>query len=190
MGLPLKDHQHHTYADYLTWPEEERYELIDGVAYAMTPAPGRRHQEIVGEIFRQIADALDDHPGRVYVAPFDVRLPGGSEADEAIDTVVQPDLSVICDAAKLDDRGCRGAPEWVMEVISPSTASHDQVRKRDIYERAGVRELWLVHPIDGIVSIYVLTAGGYGKPRVTELEGCLPSVVLPQVEIHWARVLR
>jgi len=190
MGLPLRDHQHHTYADYLTWPDEERYELIDGVAYALTPAPGRRHQEVVVEMLRQIADALEGHPCRVYVAPFDVRLPRDSEADEAVDTVVQPDLSVICDAAKLDEQGCRGAPDWVIEVISPSTASHDQVKKRDVYERAGVKELWLVHPMDGIVSVYTLEAGGYGKPRVTELEGCLPSVVLPGVEILWARVLR
>lgn len=190
MGLPLRDRQRHTYADYLGWPEDERYELIDGVAYAMTPAPGRRHQEITGELFRQIADALEGHPCRVYVAPFDVRLPRGSEADDQVDTVVQPDLSVICDQSKLDERGCRGAPDWVIEVISPSTASHDQVKKRDVYERAGVPELWLVHPGDGIVSVYGLDAGQYGKPRISELEGRLASQVLPHVEIDWSRALR
>ena len=190
MGLPLRDQQRHTYADYLAWPEDERYELIDGIAYAMTPAPGRRHQEVVVEMLRQIADALEGHPCRVYVAPFDVRLPRAGEADEQIDTVVQPDLSVICDEQKLDERGCRGAPDWVMEVISPSTASHDQVKKRDVYERAGVPELWLVHPGDGIVSVYTLEAEQYGKPRVSELEGSLAGAVLPQVDIDWARALR
>lgn len=190
MGLPLRDREHHTYADYLAWPEDERYELIDGIAYAMTPAPGRRHQEVAGEMFRQIADALEGSPCRVYVAPFDVRLPRGDEADADIDTVVQPDLSVICDRAKLDDRGCRGAPDWVIEVLSPSTASHDLVKKRDVYERAGVAELWLVHPGDGVVSVYTLAAGAYGKPRVTELEGELACAVLPGVVIDWARALR
>ena len=190
MGLPLRDRQRHTYAEYLRWPEDERYELIDGIAYAMTRAPGRRHQEIAGELFRQIADALEGQPCRAYVAPFDVRLPRGGEADEQIDTVVQPDLSVICDQNKLDERGCRGAPNWVIEVISPSTASHDPVRKRDVYERAGVPELWLVHPGDGIVSVYTLAAGRYGKPEVSELEGSLTSATLPQVEIDWGRALR
>ncbi|PWG62953.1 Uma2 family endonuclease [Spiribacter halobius] len=190
MGLPVRDDQRHTYADYLRWPEDERYELIDGIAYAMAPAPGRRHQEIVVEMLRQVADALEGHPCRVYVAPFDVRLPRGHEADERIDTVVQPDLSVICDEAKLDERGCRGAPDWVIEVISPSTASHDQVKKRDVYERAGVTELWLVHPGDGIVSVYTLQSGQYGKPRILELAGNLAATVLPGVEIDWGRALR
>ena len=135
MGLPVKDHQHHSYADYLGWPDDERYELIDGVAYVMTPAPGRRHQEVVVEMLRQIADALEGGPCRVYVAPFDVRLPRHGEADEQVDTVVQPDLSVICDEGKLDERGCRGAPDWVVEVISPSTAS--TIRSRSATSTSG-----------------------------------------------------
>lgn len=190
MSLPLKDHEHHSYGDYLHWPEEERYELIDGLAYAMTPAPGRRHQEVVLEMARQIADALEGHRCRVYVAPFDVRLPRGEEADERIDTVVQPDLSVICDPTKLDARGCRGAPDWVSEVLSPGTAAHDQIRKRAVYERHAVPELWLVHPADRLVMIYRHGAAGYGKPAVHELEGELSPEVLPEIRIDWARVLR
>jgi Uma2 family endonuclease len=190
MGLALKDYQRHTYGEYVTWPEGDRYELIDGVAYAMVPAPGRRHQEIVGELFRQIADALEGGSCRVYIAPFDVRLPRRDEADELVDTVVQPDLSVICDASKLDERGCRGAPDWVIEVLSPSTAAHDQVKKRDVYERSGVAELWLVHPTDRVVMVYRLVDGAYGKPAVYELEGELAAEVLPEVGIEWERVLR
>jgi len=117
MALALRDHQRHTYGDYCRWPEDVRYELIDGQAYAMSPGPNRRHQEVVGALFRQVADALEGSPCRTYVAPFYVRLPRGHEADDDIDTVVQPDIMVVCDRTKLDDRGCRGAPDWVIEVL-------------------------------------------------------------------------
>jgi len=190
MALVLRDHQRHTYGEYCRWPEDVRYELIDGKAYAMSPAPSRRHQEIGFEIARQVADALEDSGCRVYVAPFDVRLPRGDEADDAIDTVVQPDISVICDRAKLDDRGCRGAPDWVVEVISAGSASHDQILKRELYERHGVREYWLIHPVDQIVTVYRLLDGSYGKPDIHELKDTLACGILPAVVIDWARALR
>lgn len=189
MGLPLRDAERHTYADYCGWRAEVRYELIDGVAYAMAPAPSPRHQELVGEIFRQVADALEGKPCRVYLAPFDVRLPRGNEADDDIESVVQPDLSVICDRAKIDERGCRGAPDWVVEVPSPSTAGHDMILKRDLYERHGVSEYWIVHPTDRVVTIYTPIDGAYGKPDVHELQGELAARVLPEVVIDWERVL-
>ncbi|WP_310449896.1 Uma2 family endonuclease [Sulfuritalea sp.] len=190
MGLPQRDLECHTYAEYAAWPDDVRYELIDGIAYAMGPAPARRHQEVAGEMFRQIADALEGSPCRPYIAPFDVRLPRAGEADDKIDTVVQPDISVICDKAKLDERGCRGAPDWIVEVLSPGSAGHDQVVKRELYERVGVREYWLVHPVDKVVTIYLLVTGAYGKPAVQELVGDTTAAVLPQVTITWARVLR
>ncbi|MDP2809608.1 MAG: Uma2 family endonuclease [Rhodocyclaceae bacterium] len=191
MGLPLRDTEYHTYADYLRWPEDVRYELIDGIAHAMmAPAPSRRHQEIVLDLARHIAEALEGSPCRPYIAPFDVRLPRGDEADEAVDTVVQPDISVICDRAKLDERGCRGAPDWIIEVLSPATAGHDQIVKRAIYERAGVREFWLLHPVDRIVTIYLLENGAYGRPAVHELIGELAVTILPEVRLDWERVLR
>lgn len=185
MSLPQRDKQHHTYGEYLTWPEETRYELIDGVAYAMVPAPTRQHQEILGEIFRQVANALRDDPCRPYIAPFDVRLPRGDEADEQIDTVVQPDLCVVCDPSRLDERGCRGAPDWIVEVLSPATAAHDQILKRALYERVGVREYWLVHPVDRIVTIYRLEGDRFVVPDIHELKGQLGVGVLPQLEIDW-----
>jgi Uma2 family endonuclease len=190
MPLDLRDHQHHTYRDYCAWPDDVRYELIDGHAFAMSPAPSRHHQEVVVEVLRQIADALEGSGCRVYVAPFDVRLPRAAEADDDVDTVVQPDLSVICDPAKLDDRGCRGAPDWVVEILSPGSASHDQIVKRDVYERHGVGEYWLVHPVDRIVTVYRLVEGAYGKPDVHELVGALSCGAVPAVTIDWARVLR
>jgi Uma2 family endonuclease len=190
MALALRDPQRHTYAEYCSWPDDVRYELIDGQAYAMSPGPNRRHQELVGEVFLQIGNALRDSGCRPYVAPFDVRLPRGNEADDEIDTVVQPDISVICDRAKLDDRGCRGAPDWVIEVLSPSSASHDQILKRALYERHGVREYWLIHPVDLIVTVYRLVDGAYGRPDIFELKDTLPCGILPDVVIDWARVMR
>ena len=190
MGLPRRDIEYHTYADYCSWPDDVRYELIDGVAYAMGPAPVRRHQGMLGEIFRQVANILEGSPCRPYIAPFDVRLPKGDELDDDVDTVVQPDLVVICDRAKLDDKGCRGAPDWVVEVLSPSTAGHDQILKWALYQRVGVREYWLVHPVDRIVTIYTLNAGSYGVPDVRELVGTLAVDVLPEIVIDWERVVR
>ncbi len=185
MGLPQRDDAHYTYGDYLTWPDDVRYELIDGVAYLMAPGPTLDHQDIAGEVFRQLANTLLEKLCRVYIAPVDVRLPQADEADERIDTVVQPDVLVVCDRDKLDRRGVRGGPDLVVEVLSPSTASHDHVRKRRVYERAGAREYWLVHPTDRMVTIYRLGPEGYGKPLVQELSGETPVGVLEDTVIRW-----
>jgi Uma2 family endonuclease len=190
MGLPLRDTQRHTYGEYLTWPEDIRYELIDGEAYLMAPAPVPDHQRLVGELFRQIADALEGGRCEVFVAPFDVRLPRGDEPDEQIDTVVQPDLTVVCDPNKIDARGCRGAPDWVIEVLSPTTAAHDQTVKLAAFERAGVTECWFVHPWDRTAAVYLLESGRYGRPAISELVGSLASRSVPRVTIDWARALR
>lgn len=185
MGLLLRDRERHTYGDYLAWPEDVRYELIDGFAYLMAPAPDLAHQDIAGEIYFQVRRALEGKPCRAFIAPVDVRLPKTGEADDAVDTVVQPDVLVVCDEAKLDRRGVRGAPDWVVEVISPASASHDQVIKRRLYERYGVREYWLVHPADRVVTIYRLLGKEYGKPEAQELSGETPVGVLPGVLISW-----
>lgn len=190
MGLPLRDTQRHTYGEYLAWPEEVRYELIDGEAYLMAPAPSPTHQRLVLELARQIADALEGRRCEVFVAPFDVRLPRGDEADEAVDTVVQPDLTIVCDPAKIDPRGCRGAPDWVIGVLSPATAAHDQTVKLAAYERAGVPECWFVHPTDRTVMVYRLDGGAYGRPALTELQGSLAAQAVSGVTIDWARALR
>ena len=153
MGYAQRKEQRFTYADYQRWPEEARYELIDGEAFLMAPAPLIEHQIIAGEIFRQLANALDGQACTPFVAPVDVRLPRADEADEAVDTIVQPDVLVVCDPAKIDRRGVRGAPDWLVEVLSPSTAAHDQIAKRRTYERAGVREYWLVHPGDRTLTV-------------------------------------
>lgn len=143
-----------TYGDYRRWHGDERWELIDGEARAMSPAPSRLHQQVLTRLAAQIVPALEDGPCEVYVAPFDVRLPRGDEPDDEIETVLQPDLSIICDPEKLDGAGCRGAPDWVIEVLSPATEARDRVHKRALYERHGVREVWLVDPEDRTVTVY------------------------------------
>ena len=185
MGLALRQEKHYTYADYLTWPDDARYELIDGEAFLMAPAPLIEHQEVAGDVYHQLRNQLDGKPCRPYIAPVDVRLPRADEADAAIDTVVQPDVLVVCDPAKIDRRGVRGAPDWLLEVLSPSTAAHDQIAKRRTYERAGVREYWLVHPSDRTLTVYVLDNGQYGRPEIYELKDATPIGVLPGVAIAW-----
>ena len=185
MGLALRKEKHYTYADYLTWPDDARYELIDGEAFLMAPAPLIEHQEVAGDVYHQLRNQLDGKPCRPYIAPVDVRLPRADEADAAIDTVVQPDVLVVCDPAKIDRRGVRGAPDWLLEVLSPSTAAHDQIAKRRTYERAGVREYWLVHPGDRTLTVYVLDNGQYGRPEIYELKDATPIGVLPGVSIAW-----
>ena len=191
MGQPLhKPMSSFSYADYCRWPDDERWELIDGEAYAMA-APGLAHQTVVGELFVQISLFLRGKPCRPFVAPFDVRLPRRNEPDDETTTVVQPDITVVCDPAKLDERGCRGAPDWVIEVLSPSTAAKDQIQKLAAYERAGVQEMWLVHPTDHVVIVYTLNAdGAYGKPAIHETTGNLPSGLFPELLVDWGLIFQ
>ncbi|MBS3965025.1 MAG: Uma2 family endonuclease [Methylomonas sp.] len=188
MGFALEQDKHYTYRDYLTWPDDFRCELIDGKIYMMTPAPLLTHQDTAGEIFTQTKQALRGKPCRAFIAPLDVRLPRHDMADEDTDIVVQPDVLVVCDPNKLDRRGVRGAPDWVVEVLSPSTAGKDQIEKRRLYERHGVREYWLVHPTDRILTIYRLTDGEYGKPDIQPLAGQTAVSVLPGVVIAWNEI--
>jgi Uma2 family endonuclease len=190
MTVLKRDADYHTYSDYLTWSRDYGDELINGTAYVREPpSPSQSHQQIVVELCRQVANALEDKPCDVYVAPFDVRLPKSAEADDLIDTVVQPDVLIVSDPKKVDARGVRGAPDWVAEVLSPSTASHDRTVKLSAYERAGVREVWLVDPIDRKLTVYRLEAGYYGRATILELKGRTQLTAVPGVTIDWTRVL-
>jgi Uma2 family endonuclease len=188
MGFALRDTVRHTYGEYLTWGEEQRYQLIDGEAYLMAPAPSVRHQVVAGEIYFQLRRALGDTSCRVLIAPVDVLLPKADEADEQVDTVLQPDVLVVCDPAKVGERNVRGAPDFVVEVLSASTSGLDQIAKRHHYERSGVREYWLVHPLDRVLTIYRLQGDRFGMPETRLLEGETPVEVLPGVSIHWAEL--
>ncbi|WP_040295226.1 Uma2 family endonuclease [Beggiatoa alba] len=174
-----------TYGDYCQWSDGERWELIHGTAYAMT-APSRIHQKVVLELGRQISNFLQGKPCEPYIAPFDVRLPQKNEVDEEINTVVQPDISVICDPQKLDDKGCRGAPDWIIEILSPSTAFKDMDTKRTLYESHGVREYWLIHPIELWGMVYLLNNEGfYGVPHMFQLENETKVSIFPELQINW-----
>lgn len=188
MGLPQRKSEsspHYTYADYLTWSDNERFQLIEGEAFLMAPAPAVQHQTVVMEVSSQAHVALKGSPCQVFTAPLDVRLPKADESDDRIDTVVQPDILVVCDAKKIDERGVRGAPDWVVEVLSPFTAGLDHVKKRRLYEQAGVREYWLIQPMDRVLTVYMLVDGQYGRPHTQELEGETPVGVLEGVVIQW-----
>lgn len=152
----------YTYADYLTWRFSEMVELIRGKIFKMSPAPNLYHQEISSNILKKIFFYIEGKPCKVFHAPFDVRLPlpPHQVKNEQIDTVVQPDISVICDLNKLDIRGCLGAPDWIIEILSPSTASKDLREKFELYEFSGVREYWIVHPHEHTLLVYKLDENG------------------------------
>ncbi|MHB0937242.1 MAG: Uma2 family endonuclease [Armatimonadota bacterium] len=181
--------EHYTYADIQSWPDGERWELIHGVAYDMTPAPGLKHQESLGALFAQLYTLLQGQPCRPFVAPFDVFLPKGGEADEDIDTVVQPDLVVVCDRSRITESGIKGAPDLVVEILSPSTALKDQREKYILYQNSGVHEYWIVHPTDHTVMVYRLREDGkYGTPDVYGENEHVPVGVLEGLQIDLQRV--
>jgi len=176
----------HTYGDYCQWSDEQRWEIINGVAYAM-PTPNRLHQEFVFNLSGQLCSYLRNKPCKGYPAPFDVRLPKSNEADDQIDTVVQPDLLVVCDTSKLDDKGCRGAPDWIIEVLSPSTALKDMDIKRRLYEAHGVKEYWLIHPSESWIMVYLLNdQGQFGQSNMYSMEQALSPSLFPDLQIDWS----
>ena len=159
----------YSYADYLTWQVRERLELINGHIFKMSPAPMRYHQELSGALFGEFRTYLKGKPCKVFHAPFDVRLPKSKndQRDEQVYTVVQPDIVVVCDKAKLDRRGCVGAPDLIIEILSPATAAKDVKEKFQLYEEAGVREYWIVHPQEALVDVFELdTQGKYHLKQI------------------------
>jgi Uma2 family endonuclease len=155
----------YTYADYLTWEWDQLAELIHGKIYKMSPSPTSHHQQIAGNLHGFLWQYFRGKKCQVFIAPFDVRLPVSSKkkAHRDIVTVVQPDLCVICDELKIDKRGCLGAPDWVIEILSKHTSSKDLNIKFDVYEAAGVKEYWVVHPDEQTLLIYTLDERGKYK---------------------------
>ncbi|MCL2193415.1 MAG: Uma2 family endonuclease [Treponema sp.] len=178
-----------TYADYKSWElkEGERYELIRGEAHAMA-GPNFRHQAISGAIFLQLANYLEGKPCRAIYAPFDVRLFYEEELGEGDDTVVQPDIMVVCDKSKIGDEGIRGAPDLVMEIVSPSNTFFEMAEKHDLYEAAGVREYWVVNPKKNTVTVYCLQADVFFSGKIYKAADTVPVGVLPGFSIGLERV--
>ena len=180
MALPAEK-ERYTFADCLDWGEDERIEIVNGEAVMMAP-PSRVHQKISGEIFRQLANYLEGKKCRVISAPFDVRLfEQEGDRPEDVQTVVQPDISIVCNRDQLDERGCKGAPDLTLEVLSPSSTRHDLLVKLNLYQRAGVREYWVVSPEQKTVQVFLLNGSSlqlhevYGPKdvaKVNVLDGC------------------
>ena len=168
----------YTYADYEKMDDDNRYEIIDGVIYLMSPGPGSAHQSVSIEIARQLSTFLLDKPCKVFAAPFDVCLNAAGDNDK---TVVQPDIIVVCDRNKIERKRCNGAPDMVVEILSPSSTSRDMLIKYKRYQSAGVREYWIVNPDSKIVHVCVLKDNEYeltdhldgGDIPVSVLEGCI-----------------
>lgn len=176
MTLAKQLQNKHTYTEYLSWPDEERWELIDGAAYNMTPAPSFRHQMIVGAFHQQLANKLAGKTCVAVVAPADVVL---SECD-----VVQPDVFVVCDRMKIKEANVQGAPDLIVEVLSPSTALKDQREKKTLYEKYGVKEYIIADPLQNYVERFVLKDGKFSAPEIFGPQDSLPLYSLEGLEIQ------
>lgn len=183
--IPLSQNEkEYTYADYLTYPDDERWEIIDGVPYVQA-APAPVHQEVLTELVRQIANYLSGKPCKVYSAPFCVRLPLGYEKNEKeVKNIVEPDITIVCDKSKLDDKGCNGAPEMIIEIISPSSVKMDRVIKFNKYEKAGVQEYWVVEPDQKLISVFVLLGNQrYGRTELYTEDDKISVTIFPDLII-------
>jgi len=163
---PFTEDGRYSYADYLTWEIEEMVEIIKGKVFKVGAAPNRKHSEIRGKFLYDLYRFLESYPCDVYMAPFDVRLPTDSTNNEDIFTVVQPDICVICDASKLDDAGCVGAPDLVVEILSPGNNVKDLKFKYEVYLESGVKEYWVIHPEEQTLLVYTLKEGEYVASRL------------------------
>lgn len=176
MSLPMEKDRKFTYADYATWPEEQRWELIDGEAYDMTPAPSTLHQTVVGNCLMLLNRSTAGTPCRCFVAPTDVVF---SEHD-----VVQPDVLVVCDRSRITEANIQGAPDLVVEVLSPSTGVKDKREKKNLYEKYGVREYLLVDLSLKCVERLVMGPDGlFGKTEVFGPDDTMELTSLPGIKV-------
>jgi Uma2 family endonuclease len=190
---PQRKDEKYTYEDYLSWEGDKRWELVDGVPYEMSfdfdsdgvtalASPSLAHQRVSVELSYQLHGFLKGKPCKLFTAPFDVRL---EEDDD--DTVFQPDIVVVCDQSKLDEKGCKGAPDFIVEILSASSSSYDKVLKYNKYLQAGVREYWIVDPTDKTVATHFLSGGYYVHKPYGEKDTA-PVRALPGCEIILADV--
>jgi Uma2 family endonuclease len=181
-----KEERHFTYADYKEWEleEGERFELLNGEAYAMS-APNTTHQAILGELFSQFHVFLRGKNCKAFPAPFDVRL--FYRADENDDTVVQPDIVIICDKNKIGPEGCRGAPELIVEILSPSNSAIEMQMKFELYREAGVREYWVIDPENTTLTVYLFQNNDINT-KVYKYNDKVAVTVLPGLTISLEQV--
>ena len=187
MGLAIKKADHKfTYKEYCSWPDDERWEIIDGIAYNMSPAPSRFHQSVSMKLSVLIANFLKNRSCEVYAAPFDVFFPVEKDQEiNSINTVVQPDISVICDKNKLIEKGCFGAPDLIIEILSPWTLQKDVTKKFDLFQTHKVKEYWIIDPGNRFIKIYNLRINDkYDDGElITENDQAINSTVLKDFTI-------
>lgn len=177
----------YTYADYLTWKFKERVELLNGRIFRMSPALNRKHQQIAGNLYFKLRSTFANEQCKLYFAPFDVRLPRISKDNQEIITVVQPDICIVCDPNKLDGKGCIGAPDLIIEILSPGNSQKELKNKFDQYEEAGVKEYWIVYPSEESVIINVLEGGAYKTLRPIG-DGNVDSPTFPQLSVPLSEI--
>jgi len=177
----------YTYADYFSWRFEERVELIGGKIFKVVQ-PDRYHQQVSGDIAGPLWNFLRGNTCEVFIAPFDVRFPRRSKDDTDIITVLQPDICVICDPSKLDGRGCIGAPDIVVEILSPGNNAKELMNKYEVYEEAGVREYWVVSPQDDTFVVYTLVNAKYEASRIMVTGDVVHSSVLEGFSLDLAEL--
>ncbi len=186
--MPHKENRKYTYADYLTWPENERWEIIGGAPY-LHAAPTWQHQALSVALLSQFYNYLLGKTCQVFASPFDLRLPEGNEKDEDSTFVLQPDILVICDKSGLKGTGYYGTPTLVIEISSPSTAKNDKILKFNKYEKAGVKEYWIVEPEGKIISVFTLQENNrYGRPEAYTETDKVKVSVFPELIIDLAPV--
>ena len=185
MGIPKTKDELFNYADYLSWKDEKRWEIVNGIAYNMTPAPGTRHQQVSGALFATIYNYLKGKNCSVFSAPIDVCLAENAENEETINNVVQPDITVVCDKQKINEKGLKGVPDWIIEIISPSTVKYDFGTKLLLYQKFAVKEYWIVDPFAKTINVYITdNSGKYNPERIyAEMEEISPTM-FPDLKIN------
>ncbi|WP_326513463.1 Uma2 family endonuclease [Clostridium intestinale] len=180
----------YTYKDYLNYDEDDKFEIIDGQIYNMSPAPSRVHQEIISALVVDIGNYIKSNKGqcKVYPAPFDVVLKDEEEDTINSKNIVQPDISVICDRSKLTDKGCTGSPDMIVEVISPFNPSNDYVRKLNLYEKYKVKEYWIINPMRKNILVYTLTDNGYDAPLTYTFQDKIKVNIYEDLEIDFKSI--
>ena len=173
----------YTYADYLTWRFDQMVELIKGKLFILSPAPAERHQRIVSLLSTEVGIHFKNNACNFYIAPFDVRLSKKKGRDEEITTVVQPDICVICDKSKIDEKGCNGSPDLIVEIVSPSSIKKDLNEKFNLYEENEVKEYWVVMPDSNAINQYALKEGKYELVDTFYKNQTMGSSFFPELKI-------
>jgi Uma2 family endonuclease len=186
--VALYGEKHYTYADYLNFNFDEMVEIIKGKIFKMSPAPTSFHQNISGNIYFLIRKFIENKKCKVFSAPFDVILPIKGNDFMQSDKVVQPDIVVICNPDLIKEQGCFGVPDWIIEILSPSTAKKDLQNKFDLYEEAGVKEYWIVEPKNSTVEVFVLESNRYRRVGAYVLDDVIPCNTLEGLSIDLKEV--